>query len=55
MIRRLILRLTHKMWNREISRILSDACGGDDKIISHKQLYELHARFDPTQKHEVRY
>lgn len=43
----MILRLTHRMWNRRISRILCHAY--DKRIINSLQLHELTARFDPTQ------
>lgn len=49
MFRKLILRLTHRMWNREISRILCNA--HEVRLIDSRQLHELTARFDPTQKH----
>lgn len=51
MIRTLILKLTHRVWNREISRILCRAYG--DRLISSSQLHELTAAFDPTQRHRV--
>lgn len=47
----LILKLTHKLWNRRISAILCRAY--DRGTISSSQLHNLAARFDPTQKHEV--
>lgn len=50
-ISRLILRLTHRIWNRRISRILGRAY--DQGVISSEQLHILAARFDPTQRHEV--
>lgn len=51
MFRTLVLRLTHRLWNREISRILCRARG--DGLISSQQLHELAAAFDPTQRHRV--
>jgi hypothetical protein len=51
MIETLILKLTHKMWNRQISRILCRAKA--DGVINSKQLHEMAAAFDPTQKHQV--
>jgi len=47
----LVLRLTHRLWNREISRILCQA--HNRRIISSEQLHILAAKFDPTQDHEV--
>ncbi len=47
----LILKLTHKMWNREISRILCEA--QSKTVISSKQLHLLTSWFDPTQKHKI--
>lgn len=47
----LILKLTHRMWNRQISRILCRAY--EERIISSQQLHELAAAFDPTQRHIV--
>lgn len=48
---KLLLRLTHRIWNRRISAILCRAYG--DRIINSEQLHELTAKFDPTQRHEV--
>lgn len=48
---RLILKLTHRLWNRRISALLCRAYSR--RIISSRQLHELTALFDPTQKHEV--
>jgi hypothetical protein len=39
------------MWNRQISRILCRAKA--DGVINSKQLHEMAAAFDPTQKHKV--
>lgn len=50
-IERLVLRWTHRLWNRRISTILCRAY--DKRIINSEQLHELAAKFDPTQKHEV--
>lgn len=47
----LILRLTHRIWNRQISRILCRAYG--DRVINSEQLHILTAAFDPTQCHRV--
>jgi hypothetical protein len=46
MIKTLILKLTHRMWNREISRILCRAQG--ERLITSQQLHELAAAFDPS-------
>jgi hypothetical protein len=51
-MKKLILKLTHKIWNREISRILCNAYSGE-KILNSEQLHKLTAKFDPTQNHEV--
>ena len=48
---KLILRLTHRLWNRQISRLICRAYG--DGRINSKQLHEILADFDPTQKHKV--
>jgi hypothetical protein len=51
MLTNLILRLTHRLWNRQISRILSRAY--EERIINSKQMHDLAAAFDPTQRHIV--
>ena len=51
MIKKIILRLTHKIWNREISRIICRA--KEEGIIDSKQLHTLAAAFDPTGRHIV--
>lgn len=51
MFRWLILRLTHRLWNREISRILCRA--HECRLVNSSQLHELAAAFDPTQGHRV--
>jgi len=43
----LVLRLTHRIWNRRISRILCHAYNRG--VINSEQLHELTSRFDPTQ------
>jgi hypothetical protein len=48
---KLILRLTHRLWNREISRVLCRAYSHG--VLSSAQLHTLTAKFDPTQKHEL--
>ncbi len=48
---RFILKFTHRLWNRAISRILCRAYS--DGVINSFQLHELASKFDPTQKHEV--
>lgn len=47
----LVLKLTHRLWNREISRILCRAHG--ERLINSEQLHQLTAAFDPTQRHIV--
>lgn len=47
----IILKLTHRLWNKQIARILGRAYS--DGVITSAQLHTLHAKFDPTQKHEV--
>ena len=51
MLERLVLRLTHRLWNRQISRILCRA--REDGVINSDQLHALTAAFDPTQRHIV--
>lgn len=48
---KLILKLTHRLWNKQIARILGDAYSRG--VITSPQLHALHSMFDPTQKHEV--
>lgn len=48
---KLILKMTHRLWNRQISRLLCYAyCSG---VITSYQLHELSSYFGPTQKHKV--
>lgn len=49
-MKKLILKLTHSMWNKIISRLLCRAYS--EGTINSKQLHILTAKFDPTQKHE---
>jgi hypothetical protein len=51
MFQTLILKLTHKIWNRKISKILCSAY--NNNIINSNQLHELTAQFDPSQKHTL--
>ena len=46
-----LLKLTHRIWNREICRILCRA--HQDGLIDAEQLHELTADFDPTRSHKV--
>lgn len=48
---RVVLKFTHRMWNRRISAILCRAYS--DGVINSYQLHELAAKFDPTQNHVV--
>ena len=50
-MRKTILKLTHRMWNVEICRLLCLAYNRG--VIDGDQLHTLAAMFDPTQKHEV--
>lgn len=50
-MRKLLLRLTHRIWNREISRALCIAY--ENHVINSSQLHVLTAMFDPTQKHNI--
>jgi len=50
-MKKLILRLTHKMWNRRITAILCESYSRRE--IDSKQLHSLAAKFDPTQEHAV--
>jgi hypothetical protein len=47
----LLLKITHHMWNTEICRLLCLA--KQEGIINSRQLYELAAWFDPTQRHRI--
>ena len=47
----IVLKITHKLWNRAISRILLRA--RSEGIINSEQTHQLTAAFDPTQKHIV--
>ena len=51
MLTNLILRWTHRIWNRQISRILCRAY--EERIINSRQMHLLSAAFDPTQRHIV--
>lgn len=46
-----LLRVTHRIWNRQISRIICRAY--NDNVINSEQLHILLASFDPTQRHMV--
>lgn len=48
-MRKLIMKLTHRLWNREISRLLGREY--QKGTIDSKQLHILLSRFDPTQSH----
>jgi hypothetical protein len=50
-LRLIILKMTHRIWNREISRLLCLA--KEEGIINTGQLHELAAWFDPTSRHMV--
>lgn len=47
----LILKKTHRLWNKRISSILCDMY--DRGVINSMQLHVLASKFDPTQKHDV--
>jgi hypothetical protein len=51
MLKTLVLKWTHKIWNRRISAILCRAY--NDRVINSRQLHELAAAFDHTQHHKV--
>lgn len=51
LIERCLLRLTHRIWNRKISRIICRAY--NDRVINSRQMHILAAAFDPTQDHKV--
>lgn len=51
MFQSLLLRATHRLWNRQISRILCQA--HTEGIVNSEQLHTLTAAFDPTQNHIV--
>lgn len=44
----IVLRLTHRLWNRVFSRLLCQAY--NDNVINSEQLHILHAKVDPTQE-----
>ena len=48
LFRNLILRFTHRLWNRRISSVLCRMY--EDRVSDSRQLHELAARFDPTQE-----
>ena len=48
-LRRLLIGLTHRLWNTEISRLLCAAYR--EGVIDSRQLHDLTSRFDPTQRH----
>lgn len=50
-MRKYVLRWTHRLWNREISRLLCRAY--ERRVITSEQLHILAGMFDPTQRHEV--
>lgn len=51
MLKALILKWTHRLWNRQIARILCRA--HEERLITSEQLHQLLAAFDPTQNHIV--
>lgn len=50
-VSRLIRRLTHKVWNRQISMVLTCAYGAG--VINSEALHILASAFDPTQEHLI--
>ena len=46
-----IVRITHRIWNRRISRIICRAY--NDNVIDSQQLHILLAAFDASQRHMV--
>jgi hypothetical protein len=48
-MRKFILKLTHRIWNREISRLICYAYEKGE--IDSRQLHILTSWFDPTQSH----
>jgi len=50
-VKKLILKATHRIWNQRISALLCRAY--ERGVIDSYQLHVLAALFDPTQKHEV--
>ena len=49
--KRLVRRMTHRIWNEQVFVILSYAYQKGQ--ITSKQLHELHSYFDPTQNHRI--
>jgi hypothetical protein len=48
---KLILKITHRLWNRRISAVLCRAY--ERGQIDSRQLHQLTAQFDPSQRHEI--
>ena len=48
-MKKLIRKLTHRIWNKEIGRLLGRAY--EEGIIDSKQLHILASWFDPKQDH----
>ncbi len=51
MFNKLILRITHKLWNKRIAIILSWAY--QEGVIDSREFHILASYFDPTQNHRV--
>lgn len=51
MFTKIILRLTHRLWNIQITRILCELYYRG--VINSIQLYVITSEFDPTQDHKV--
>lgn len=50
-MKKLILKLTHRLWNKQIARIIGRAYS--EGVINSRQYHILASKFDPTQKHDV--
>ena len=48
---KIVLKLTHRIWNKQISRLLRTAY--HERIIDSKKMHILASWFDPTQSHRV--
>lgn len=48
---KLVIKLTHRLWNRRISSLLCQAY--ERGIITSEQMHILASWFDPTQDHKV--
>jgi len=50
-IKKLILKLTHRIWYKEILRLFKDA--HKKKLLNNAELHELECWFNPDHKHKI--